>query len=226
MRGSMTAAKAAEKPCRFCGLAALDASAHLRDRWVAHSEHFVVIPSVGALVDGWVLVVPKSHLLSLGALPEELQPELADLAATMSESLEREYGQPVTRFEHGSSAAMQAVGCGVNHAHLHLVPLTFDVVADLALRHPDLAVVDHRGGLASAPRRTRSGSYVYVRNGSGREVLILDTENESQLVRRMIASRLGVPGRWNWRDYPDLDRADRCGSRLARAREHLVGSGA
>ena len=42
------------------------------------------------------------------------------------EVVERAFG-PVTVFEHGPSRPGRAPGCGVDHLHVHLVPLPFDL---------------------------------------------------------------------------------------------------
>jgi ATP adenylyltransferase len=223
MNGSTISDSYPDISCKFCHLATSNVADHPRDRWIAESEHFVVIPSIGALVDGWVLVVPKTHILSLGAIPRAQHAELADLASETSSLLERAYSLPIAHFEHGSTEPSQAIGCGVHHAHLHLVPLDFDVVEATMRLHPSFDMLDHRGGVASVAEVAGSGSYVYLRNGSGREVVVLNTENESQLIRRVIASCLGFSDQWNWREFPQVDRADRFGEQLSVTWERLVG---
>ncbi len=90
------------------------------------SPNFVVLPSLGELVEGWVLVVPKAHFLSLAVLPDSLIPEMRDLQQIVCERLQRIYG-PVAVFEHGPAGEQHTVGCGVDHAHLHLVPVDFEL---------------------------------------------------------------------------------------------------
>ena len=41
------------------------------------TENFAVIPSLGSIVEGWLLIIPKKHYLSYGYLSsEELYKEL------------------------------------------------------------------------------------------------------------------------------------------------------
>lgn len=224
MESLLTRHSGASDACKFCTLASVNRAVPPRDRWIAESENFVAFASVGALVDGWVLIVPRTHVLSLSAIAREWQSELDDLAERLSTLLQNEYGTSVARFEHGSSEPMQSVGCGVDHAHLHLVALGFDVIEETAMQHPHLKVLDHCGGIPAVASIAKGRSYIFMRNGEGREALILNAESESQLLRRVIAARVGAAERWNWREYPHSERADRCGCRLV-TQGRLLGVG-
>src|ERR1700674_1783452 len=85
------------------------------------SRNFVVLPSLGALVEGWLLLVPKTHVICMGELSDNLTAEMQELKSRIRETLQRAYGN-VCAFEHGPSRAKTSLGCGVDHAHLHLVP--------------------------------------------------------------------------------------------------------
>ena len=86
-----------------------------------------MIPSFGALVEGWVLVVPKEHCISLGALRAKLRGR-HEVEERNRAVLRQRYEKPVVAFEHGPSAGNHGTGCGVDHAHLHLVPLACDLL--------------------------------------------------------------------------------------------------
>src|SRR3954469_4672155 len=94
-----------------------------RDLWdtpIFESKSFIAVPSVGALVPGWLLVVPRLEILSFVQLSRALFPEFEEFVAEVAKTLEPNYG-PVSLFEHGASKKTSAVGCGVDYAHLHLV---------------------------------------------------------------------------------------------------------
>lgn len=98
------------------------------DRPVANSEHFIVLPSLGALVPGWVLVVPRRPILNLGALNEIERADLDALVHYLRNVLSS-VTNDVFEFEHGPQDRDSSVGCGVDQAHLHLVPLPFDLLS-------------------------------------------------------------------------------------------------
>lgn len=52
--------------CRFCGIAnGRDNSLWSENAKVAESENYFAISSIGALVEGWTLIVPKKHCCSM-----------------------------------------------------------------------------------------------------------------------------------------------------------------
>ena len=107
---------------RACRLCALDSNHLIWNRILWESENFCVVPSKGGFVPGWVMVVPKTHVLSVAQLPNPLYPEMKQLVAEVSARLTECFGPP-TAFEHGAVVENSSFGCGVDHAHLHLVPL-------------------------------------------------------------------------------------------------------
>lgn len=109
----------------FCNLCCANSA----ESWnvpLLESPNFVVLPSLGALVEGWVLLVPKQHFLSMGALPDSLIPEMQDLKRSVCAFLQDTYGT-ASAFEHGPGQKERKVGCGVDHAHLHILPVNFDL---------------------------------------------------------------------------------------------------
>src|SRR6266705_3229591 len=91
-----------------------------RSRILFRSERFVVIPSLGQIVGGYLLIVPTSHLMALGDISDASLGEFTVLSRSVRAILEAEYESCVF-FEHGARCAA-AGGCGVYHAHLHAVP--------------------------------------------------------------------------------------------------------
>jgi ATP adenylyltransferase len=122
--------------CRFCQIRS---STAVWDKVILESEHFIVVPSKGAFLPGWLMVVPISHVLSMAQLPLSLAEELDSLLVRVTCLLELHYSAP-TMFEHGAVTAGTTFGCGIDHAHLHVVPLPAGVdlrmMAEAALDEP------------------------------------------------------------------------------------------
>lgn len=49
--------------CRFCGYLEEGADSFAQWAIIAETEHLVAVPSVGPLIPGWLLVMPKEHVL-------------------------------------------------------------------------------------------------------------------------------------------------------------------
>src|SRR5690349_14094182 len=79
------------------------------------SRHFFVVPSLGALVEGWLLLVPKDHFICIGELPESMIAEMESVQTTVTSFLTECYGH-ATIFEHGPHTDKLQIGCGVDHA--------------------------------------------------------------------------------------------------------------
>src|SRR5438067_4194918 len=79
------------------------------------SESFAVIPSVGPLVSGHVLLCPKRHFRSFAQIPTMLEDEFAAMKKRLSAVLAEAYGRPVHYFEHGSAKKAQQPMCTVEH---------------------------------------------------------------------------------------------------------------
>jgi diadenosine tetraphosphate (Ap4A) HIT family hydrolase len=168
------------------------------DRVVASTKSFVALPSVGSLVPGWVLIVPRRPLISMSKLVEAERAELADFRAELTGKLAREFGHKVFEFEHGPTSPGGLMGCGVDQAHMHLVPLPFDLVAAAAEEGALLSVGDRVNPWLGLPE----AEYVLVRAAEANISYALYPEKPvSQLLRRKIAERLAIGSCWNYREH-------------------------
>jgi hypothetical protein len=52
--------------CKFCAKLKAQAARAPWNEFLIETENFAVVPSLGALVEGWLLMVPKEHYISMG----------------------------------------------------------------------------------------------------------------------------------------------------------------
>lgn len=171
------------------------------------SENFVVVPSLGAMVEGWFLLLPKDHYLCLGALPESLTEEMMSLRQTVLSFAKDEYGD-LCAFEHGPHQESRSVGCGVDHAHLHLVPLSFDL---LSAAEPFLPndVIWIPGTMSECRIAFReSKDYLYLEQPIGCGRIATHDQFVGQLFRRAIAAQLGFPTDYDWKEFLQLQNVE------------------
>lgn len=206
--------KATVTECRFCGI-------ETRERVLAGDSRrrTVVVPSKGALVPGWILVVPVDHVLSLAELPDERRGPFA-LATQEADLHLRERLGAVVQFEHGPAAEGRSAGCGVDHAHLHLVPLDVDlraVAASTGLLPDDAS---WRPAVWPWAARSRPHSdYLFVRDTDGSGWILEASTVPSQLFRRALA-RLQGHDRWDWKDAATPDESPTTRARWADGAAH------
>ena len=191
--------------CSFCNDISVD-SPSLWNRPLFESLNFVVIPSLGALIEGWLLIVSKTHFICAAAFPDHMVAELESLKSNVCEAVRSRYGNAIV-FEHGPASDSRPVGCGVDHAHLHVVPISHDLTAPVLALLPSAAV--WQGGDLSACRAAfRSGfDYLYLEQAPHDPKILVWANVGSQLFRRAIASQLGVPEEYNWREHPRRESA-------------------
>jgi diadenosine tetraphosphate (Ap4A) HIT family hydrolase len=163
------------------------------------SQHFAVIPSLGPLAPGHMLLCPKEHMKNMACLPGAYDNELYAAKRALSEKLSDLFGLPVHLFEHGSPKESARVVCTVDHAHLHFVPAEVEVWEEVRNEVRWLSV-------APVPRALRSeaGSreYLYYESPDGRAYVTSSEDSmfESQYMRRAFARAIGNGSEWNWRD--------------------------
>jgi len=171
---------------------------------------------LGALVEGWLLLVPKEHFLSFGAMPNSLTAEMQELKAATCARVQQAYGM-VIAFEHGPSEAGRSVGCGVDHAHLHIVPVDFDLAAAVAAYVPPRSKWS-KANLADCRRAFRKHlDYLYLEQPIGHGLIIQGHHLGSQLFRRAIAGELRIAEEYNWRTYPQLSNISKTIQTLGKA---------
>jgi diadenosine tetraphosphate (Ap4A) HIT family hydrolase len=172
------------------------------------SANFRVLVSLGALVEGWVLLVPNEHFLSMGAVPSRLIPELQALKERVCERLEGIYGA-LCAFEHGPGKERRNVGCGVDHAHLHVVPIAFDLATAAAPYLPQNSHWERADQAQCQAAARRGDDYIYIEQPINRGRILRHQDIGSQTLRRAIAAHIGVSDDFNWRTHPQIENVNR-----------------
>ena len=188
--------------CRFCRALTGGENGIWTDVPIYETDGFVVTPSLGALVEGWLLVLPREHVVNTSRIAANLRQEFTAIVDRTVAIVADEFG-PVTLFEHGPSYDGSRLGCGVDHAHLHVVPLSFNL-ENVVLSKPDgpewVARACH---IAELPAQSKD--YLAL-SSSGQRTLLAHPDVElSQFFRRRIAETLGRPAQYDYRSYPFLE---------------------
>jgi ATP adenylyltransferase len=191
--------------CRFCGY--LKNGAASPEQWavVAETERVVAVPSVGPLIPGWLLVMPKQHALSFGAMDSDTLAALLVDIHRIAAGWHDLFG-PLTWFEHGPAEARSSAGCGIDHAHLHLVPTGhLDLLAGARDLFAELVFTEIAGLEATADPVAAGDAYLYLRTPGGHSWLARSRDIPSQAFRRVIAHQQGHPAEYDWMRFPHLD---------------------
>lgn len=166
---------------------------------------FAVVPSLGSLFPGWVLAIPRKPVLSIRDLQSAERRELLAFSRGVAHMLSS-FDPRVHYFEHGPSEQKSVVGCGVDQAHLHVVPTPLDllgvVLADPAVNWSEASDIDPWAAIPAGVEyyliATSTGSYVGEPNKA-----------ESQYFRKKLAAMSGAPSEWNYREWPHYEHIGR-----------------
>jgi ATP adenylyltransferase len=180
-----------------------------RELWdtpLFESANFLAVPTLGALLEGWLLIVPRKPLLSFAEVPCSWKPELNDFLSEVASVLVDNYG-PVSLFEHGPKSLGSSLGCGVDYAHVHLVPFCCDLVEAAARLEPGIEWMPFSSA-TEAWSISQNEEYWIAQNefGKGRcyRGTLAGKNAPSQLFRRVIASHLRRPEDFDWKAQPEL----------------------
>ena len=160
------------------------------------SDLFVMMPTLGCLVPGWFLVVPRRPMANLTNLDACERKRLQELIAALRPRLNYP-GRETFYFEHGSVPGSPA-SCGVNQAHLHIVLLPFDLVG-AAIERRDISWKPTSCSAYSLD--VQQNEYLFVSDSHGRSMIGSNKSTSSQWFRRLIASETNQHDLWDYRTH-------------------------
>lgn len=181
-------------------------SSRMEDQPLWRGIHSVIVPTLGMIVPNWFLIIPELHTFNFAQQTLAAREELAVLAATITDAVAVS-GDELLVFEHGARHAGSAVGCGLDHAHLHLVVAPSALVNTIwSAMEGDLEAEQKETALDGLYQSIDAEQPYYMAWRSGRRVLEQPARQEvSQRFRRIIAAAAGVPDQWNYREHPFHD---------------------
>jgi ATP adenylyltransferase len=176
------------------------------DRVIWENDRFIVIPTVGCFVEGYVMIMPKRHTFSMAQLEKDELKELSRLSTQLYYKLKHKYGE-IMIAEHGAvSCDIRGAQC-CDHAHLHFIPtVTRERLELAAQQYSD--VTQYCGntpefvGSLSDLQKYNSDAYILFALAPGYyNVWRSSAGFERQFCRRAAALANGMPDLWNWRDH-------------------------
>jgi len=159
------------------------------------TENFAVIPDKCPIVEGWLLIIPKKQILSYGYLQQTaLYNELEALLDYVGKVVRKLYGDFVV-FEHGAYSQNKSVGCGVDYAHIHIVPTEHNLVNELEVKYDWRQIVSLK---ETANYIQNNQPYLYYRNQQNESFITTNESIPSQLFRKAVASAMGMSDKYDW----------------------------
>ncbi|MBT9523421.1 MAG: HIT domain-containing protein [Dechloromonas sp.] len=186
-------------PCKFCEIGGGLHQSEV-DHPMIESDRYFAVSSIGGFVPGWTLVFPKEHRFNMSC--DYRNPEFNDFVRKVSAVVCKEYGSCVF-FEHGAVKQDSQTGCGVNHAHFHIVPLSKSIETLATAYKPNY--VWQKTQASEIQDRHNGAEYLFCCDefgGESKGVISILRNPESQFFRKVIASAAGLDGLSDYKKFP------------------------
>lgn len=193
------------RPLRSEFFVKVGAAAGVSSRVVVESDNWYVVPTLGCLVEGHVLIIPKKHILSIANLNNAMFEEMVSLRDTVEGIITKRTGKECICFEHGITNDAAVGANSVSHLHVHMVPCEKSLWGPIeedcrivdAICFPDYYV------LYDYLQKNMPQSYLMFQDIDGSIHYIPDASfYPSQFFRIQVAKYLGT-GQWDWRKAQD-----------------------
>ncbi|MFA5887329.1 MAG: HIT domain-containing protein [Candidatus Nanoarchaeia archaeon] len=172
--------------CPFCDRKSLE------DRIITETKNFLFIGSVGQIVEGYSLFVPKKHVLCFGMLSDKLIDEYLELKDKVDKAVTSAYQKPMY-FEHG------IVGQTVPHAHMHCVPSNRDLLPALMLRNYSIKANRKINSEKELKQVIHDFGPYYFYEFNGLK-MAFDVNSHEMALRMAVANTFGMPELADWKN--------------------------
>ena len=192
--------------CAFCNVIEGERVYGRIDTPLYETPNFIVLSTIGALVEGWVLIIPKKCDYSMKSHYSDS--EFVSIVDDTKKRLFRQYGKNIIIFEHGANNYGSLTSCGTNHAHLHMLPFSDSLLSEMKKGYDW-----QKCKPCHIDKFSNNREYLYycellndsVSNTEGHFHLL--TEQISQYFRKLIATKIGNPGQYDYKLYPQTEIA-------------------
>lgn len=187
--------------CAYCRYLIGDTASN--ERTVYESEHFFVMPTVGQFTTGYLLIIPKEHVMSNAELSSNVIKEFREVLSDIETILTQTYHKSVLIWENGSgNSGIGKAKDSIVHSHVHIVP------SNISCREIEvLSQFPFEDVTLDTLHLHKEHSYLLIRTPIERKWRIVDSSKlyvPRQYIRQVVAEEYGyTTGEyWNWRKYP------------------------
>ncbi|MFH1526819.1 MAG: HIT family protein [Bacteroidota bacterium] len=176
----------------------------LTNRICMENEHFIVVPSISPIVEGHLLIFPKDHINNLAEIKQNSLNKFFEIVNKSIAMISSTYDQPFI-FEHGVGQD-GFLGCGIDHAHLHIIPLNSEVSSNAIKKISSTYFNFTNGSLKNIlSNADKFNSYLLFGNDIEKMCFVADSNIPSQFIRKIIINELNGD-EWDWKKYSGRDK--------------------
>jgi diadenosine tetraphosphate (Ap4A) HIT family hydrolase len=188
--------------CRLCRIINNNfENNNIHNNILYESAHFVWLPGLGAFIEGYSLVVSKSHILNSGSLPDFLLEELEIILSFAKARIQHIYGIIPIICEHGSMGKNNYAGSCIDHHHLHIFPVQMFQIPDIIKANlTNHKIIKSLKELRAYQKKQLS--YIFIMDSNEHKHVFDAKILSRQYLRQVVAVESGYINDWDWRARP------------------------
>lgn len=190
--------------CDYCRY--LTGDLHVFQHQILYSSpNFFVVSTLGQFINGYLLIIPYSHIMSNAELSESMRKEFLTVLEDISYILKLTYNVPnVLIWENGTgNSGVGKAKDSVVHAHTHIAPSNLS-----AKKIQYLSGFPFKQITFDSISNYSKHSYLLIKS-SGLTWKICQSSDlyiPRQYLRQLLAEEYNIPGEdWNWRTHPFVE---------------------
>ncbi len=176
----------------------------INNRSIYQSDNFVVMPTLGEFIKGYLLIIPIKHAMSMAELSSDIQQEFLSVLEDIMQILKLTYHiNDILVWENGTgNGGIGKAKNSIVHSHVHVAPskLTAENINEISgfqlkkIPYSDLHLYGKH-------------SYLLIKGNNDNEWFINDNPSlyiPRQYIRQLVADEYGLYEEdiWNWRINP------------------------
>lgn len=171
---------------------------------ISAKDDYLLIASIGSLVEGYSIYIPKEHYNSFANLPQKELTKVRININRLRSVMSKVYNSKVIVAEHGTGNDVNVSSSSIYHAHLHLIPIE---------NTKDFYPIFHKTGgrpikigNISELSEFEGESYIYLSLDEETHLIWTNTEKFiKQYIRWACAKVVGIESKYDWKIYPFED---------------------
>lgn len=169
---------------------------------ICENKYFSILPSIGPLNFGHILIVPKRHIYSFSYLNDFERENLKKIKSELIRFNRMKFDAKTEFFEHGSGCDINNGGACIIHAHLHCLPVDESILKFLK----NIKIFQINEDELYVKEVNKSKGYLYIEDVNGE--MWIDNEDilPSQFLRKYYSYYLFNDSEWDWRNSFNIEK--------------------
>ena len=184
------------KNCKFCEL-----ENNIFNTKLFESKYFFAVPTLGALVPNYILIITKRHINAMSELSLKEFDDYKEFLDYLINIFKTKFNSYPIIFEHGCPDIEKIGVNSVSHSHTHLLNFKFKdnekLIEELKFNKFDFSTLTKI-----------KDNYIYFRDENGNDYISFEFEKISQLMRIKIAEDLNIQHCFNWKEHSFIENVE------------------